>query len=631
MRSKKILQELINKNTYINCDYLANLLNVSTKTISNTMKILITDGNKNGFNIKLKRGRGYYLEIIDKNNLDSYIEKIECSEIISPEYRASYISVLLLLNKDFITMDYISEKIRVSKSIIKLDLNKVEIELKEKKILLERKAHYGIRIVCSDYIRKITILQYYEDRNEFINNFIESKIEIIKFRQIENRIVPMLKENNLNTNHIELEQILSFIKVTICINDSKVNNELIDKSNISKLTIDIMDLVAEVYGVLLTKIELNDIAKYINNKTKNSIIKEVHLEDLINHMEKFIRDLDKEYKTKFNLDKEFKNNLLYHLLLLINRSRKDVSFSNPLVKEISLKYPTIFDIAIKFSNKIADKYSIDITNDEVGFIAAHFAVHLENELYSKLKNYQKIALICSTGKGSALLMKLKIEMLFPGSDIRTYSLVDESEVENFNPDIIFSNWKLNKKFKMPVIYIDTLIDDLDILKIKNTFKMGKKDEIYSIKNDFNMLFRKEMFNIVNSNNDYIDIIKLMGKSIEESGYAEENYTTYVLEREKHMSTIYDNGIAIPHPINVCGKDNIVNVLILRNKVFYKGKEVKIIFMVSLEKDNLNYHEIITRVLFKIMQNEKLVEKIQSSESYEDFIININEVGESRVL
>lgn len=626
MRSKRILQDLLNRDTYTNCNYFANLFNVSTKTISNTMKILINDGNKNGFNIRLKRGRGYYIEITDKNKLDSYIEKIEYSEIVSPEYRVSYISVLLLLNKDFITMDYISEKIRVSKSIIKLDLNKVENELKEKKIILERKAHYGIRIVCSDYIRKITILQYYEDRNEFINSFMESKIDIEDFRYIENRIVSMLKENNLNTNHIELEEILAFIKVTICIRDSSVNNELIDKSKFTKLIIDLMDLVSEVYGILLTETELSDIQKYINNKTKKSSVKEVYYEDLNNYIENFMRDVDKEYNTKFNLDKEFKNNLLYHLLLLINRSKKDVSFSNPLVKEISIKYPTIFDMAIKFSNAIEDKYSIDITNDEIGFIATHFAVHLENELYSKLKNYQKIALICSTGKGSALLMKLKLEMLFSGSDIRTFSLLDENEVEKFNPDIIFSNWKLNKKFQMPVIYINELIDDLDILKIKNIFKMSKDNKIYSRKNDFIKLFRKEAFNIANSNHDYIDIIKEMGGFIEENGYAEENYTSYVLEREKYMSTIYDNGIAIPHPINICGKDNIVNVTILKNKVFYEGKEVKIIFMVSLEKDNLIYHEIITRILFKIMQDEKLVEKIRSSESYEDFIININEVG-----
>lgn len=625
MRSKRILQELINRDTYINCDYFANLFNVSTKTISNTMKILINDGNKNGFDIRLKRGRGYYIEIRDKNKLDSYIQKIEQSEIVSPEYRVSYIIVLLLLNKDFITTEYISQKIRVSKSIIKSDINKVENVLKEKKILLERRPHYGIRILCSDYIRKITILQYYEDRNEFINNFIESKIDIESFRYIESRIVAMLKENYLNTNHIELEQILSFIKVNICIRDISINNKLIDKSKFSKLIIDLMDLVDEVYNISLTESELNDIQKYINNKTK-SRIKEVYYDELNTYIEEFMREVDEEYDTKFNLDAELKRNLLYHLLLLINRSKKDISFSNPLVKEISIKYPTIFDIAIKFSNQIEDKYSIDITNDEIGFIATYFAAHLENELYKKLKNYEKIALICSTGKGSALLMKLKLEMLFQGSDIRTYSLLDKDEVEKFNPDVIFSNWRLNDSFKMPVIYINELMDDLDIFKIKNIFKMSKNNEICSIKNDFTMLFRKEMFNIIDSNNDYIDIITQMGTYIEKNGYAEEKYTDYVLEREKYMSTIYDNGIAIPHPINVCGKDNIVNVSILKNKVFYEGKEVKIIFMVSVEKDNLSYHEIITRNLFKIMQNEKLVEKIKSSESYEDFIININESG-----
>lgn len=174
--------------------------------------------------------------------------------------------------------------------------------------------------------------------------------------------------------------------------------------------------------------------------------------------------------------------------------QKETSFSNPLVKEISIKYPTIFDIAIKFSNEIEGKYKISISQDEIGFIATHFAAHLEKEIYNKIRNYNKIAIICSSGKGSALLMKLKLEMLFSSSDIRTYSLLDEDEVENFNPDIIFTNWQLSREFKMPVVYVDELIDDLDILRIRNIIKMKRTSNSFIKTNkEFMNLFKKETF------------------------------------------------------------------------------------------------------------------------------------------
>lgn len=629
MRSKRILQELINKDVYLNVDYFADLFKVSTKTISNTMKTLKKDSDKNGFNIKLKKGKGYYIEIASKELFNSYMEELEdeYSEIFSPEYRVSYIIVLFLLSKEFITIDYISEKINVSKSIVKLDIKKVENELKEKDIILEKKAHYGIRILCSDYIRKSFILDYYKDGNEFINTFIESKIVSNDFKDIENELINLLKENKLKTNCMELEQILSFIKVTIALhNNLNGDNDSRSTKELSDIVIKLRNVIKNKCNVLLSYNDLLDVEKYLDNKVKSVSGREVYHCEVKDYIEDFIKTIDKEYNTDFSKDEEFKKNLSYHLSLLIERLQKEISFSNPLVKEISIKYPTIFDIAIKLSNEIQEKYHISISSDEVGFIATHFAAHLERELYKKIKNYSKIALICSTGKGSALLMKLKIEMLFPASDIRTYSFLEEDEVEKFNPDIIFTNWKLNKKFNMPVVYINELIDDVDLLKIKNVVNMNNDLSVYNEKNDFLSLFRKDMFNILDSNEEYMDIIESMGNSIESKMYAHKGYTSYVLEREEHMSTIYDNGIAIPHPINVCGTKNIVNVTILKNKVLHKGKEVKIIFMVALEKEKLRYHEIITRVLFKVMQDEKLVEKIRKSKSYEEFLININEIG-----
>ncbi|MDB1941059.1 HTH domain-containing protein, partial [Clostridium tertium] len=148
MRNRKILEQLFNSDTYLNLDYFADFFKVSTKTISNNMKYLIKDGKNNGFDIRLKRARGYYIEINNKDAFNSYIEKISFNETFSPEYRTSYIIVLLLLNRDFITMDYLAEKISVSKSIIKSDMRKVELELDSRNITLEKKAHYGIKIQC---------------------------------------------------------------------------------------------------------------------------------------------------------------------------------------------------------------------------------------------------------------------------------------------------------------------------------------------------------------------------------------------------------------------------------------------------------------------------------------------------
>ena len=59
------------------------------------------------------------------------------------------------------------------------------------------------------------------------------------------------------------------------------------------------------------------------------------------------------------------------------------------------------------------------------------------------------------------------------------------------------------------------------------------------------LFKKETFRVVTKNNNYMELLEEMAKGVEALGYVDENYASYIIEREEYMSTIYDNGVAIP--------------------------------------------------------------------------------------
>ena len=40
----------------------------------------------------------------------------------------------------------------------------------------------------------------------------------------------------------------------------------------------------------------------------------------------------------------------------------------------------------------------------------------------------------------------------------------------------------------------------------------------------------------------------MGQELEEKGYGKKGYTDLIFERESYVSTIYTNGVCIPHPL-----------------------------------------------------------------------------------
>ena len=79
----------------------------------------------------------------------------EDSMAISSKERVDTIIALLLLQSDYITQETIADTLAVSKSIIKVDMAKVEKALFEHSISLIKKAHYGISLSCEGMMRKL--------------------------------------------------------------------------------------------------------------------------------------------------------------------------------------------------------------------------------------------------------------------------------------------------------------------------------------------------------------------------------------------------------------------------------------------------------------------------------------------
>lgn len=73
--------------------------------------------------------------------------------------------------------------------------------------------------------------------------------------------------------------------------------------------------------------------------------KQVLKEEITN----FFQQMDQQQKTHFSTDQEFIDLVYLHVAALIERSRKEMKFSNPYLEDISKDYPVIFNFAVMFS------------------------------------------------------------------------------------------------------------------------------------------------------------------------------------------------------------------------------------------------------------------------------------------
>lgn len=136
------------------------------------------------------------------------------------------------------------------------------------------------------------------------------------------------------------------------------------------------------------------------------------------------------------------------------------------------------------------------------------------------------------------------------------------------------------------------------------------------------LFDKNHFRCVKEKTKYKDILDSMSQCIVDEGACSPTYPKDVWERESYLSTIYTNGVAIPHPIEMTGNKNIISVALIQTDINYENRVPKIIFMISLIKGNLELHKQISKYLSKIMTDKDMVDMLNKSQSYEEFMYKL---------
>ena len=114
----------------------------------------------------------------------------------------------------------------------------------------------------------------------------------------------------------------------------------------------------------------------------------------------------------------------------------------------------------------------------------------------------------------------------------------------------------------------------------------------------------------------------MSQDIVDEGACSPSYPRDVWERESYLSTIYTNGVSIPHPIEMTGNKNIISVALIHSDISHEGRKPKIIFMISLIKGNLELHKQISKYLTKVMTNKDIVYMLNKSQSYEEFMYKL---------
>lgn len=644
-RELKVITFLLDKDHHITGEEISSFIGVSVKTLRTDIKNINQKLKGINSQIECVKGRGYILRISNRERFDKelvklYEENINSNRFIptTHEGRVAYIIKKLLLlelkyNKG-ITQSELCDSLYVGLTTLKTDLIAVKKMLRKFDIEVLRDGIKGIALNGSEENIRSCISYYIFQRygNYVIN--LESIEPIFDREYIDNMEEILLSV--INKHHIAITDIGFYnllIHILIAIKRVKSENnlehiafkdELRDTFEF-KVAKELAENIYREYSVKLPDEEIYYMTQHIYTRkaiVSNESCKNIDLSDknillvidVLNHIENVIG-------VDFTHDEALIWSLSTHLKSAIKRIKYDMHITNDMLIEIKKNYSFAYKIASISTQYIERKLGKVINDDEVGFICLHFAASLQRMKIGKRNEKLKTVIVCASGLGTSMIMSAKIKSEFSNSieivkisPLNELNLIDKDSYDFIISTIKFDGLDYNVRDK-DIIYISPILKAKDIGTLQEFINENKEDYLLKF-----LEFTDEELFFQNENlKSKEEILEFILDKMVKKNYLKEEHKAYFFKRENISSTEIGNLIAIPHAIDIEPDVSKVCILINKKTVLWEDEKVRLVILMSIEKElYLQFGEILEN-LSLVLSDEEKVSKLLKSNSYKEFI------------
>lgn len=136
-----------------------------------------------------------------------------------------------------------------------------------------------------------------------------------------------------------------------------------------ELAIEAINKIRRFIGVNLGQGEVGFIAMHLHSARKNVNVKETLKNTRV--MKEIVGIIEDELNIKLNKTEYQYKRLINHIQGTINRIQKGKNVENPLLMNLKEKFKDSFTIVEKVKEKIENEYEINVSEEELGYLAIH--------------------------------------------------------------------------------------------------------------------------------------------------------------------------------------------------------------------------------------------------------------------
>lgn len=624
----RILQ-LCRKRDYSTIEYLSEEIGKSKRSVINYINELNKE-LKGIAAIKNKRGKGYYLSIINHEKYKEILEQQpnEIAKQDSLQKRIAFIIQKLMNNNENNTLDELAYQMNISRSTLVNDLKKASVVLETYNLKIVGKQNKGMCISGDELSLRFFIIDniydYLYKESPLNSNVKEAIMRVARKYDFETTTIKRL----IHSVVIMLDRLLNGHQIEKM--DEKYGR-LIGTSE-HEIALEITSAIEKALSFHIPKQEVLFITIPISGRrtpTRNSLIANTSIPSEINNL---LSSIVKRIAFEMGIVLEINGitkDLEYHLLFMINRLIFDIRISNPLISEVKEKYPLAYKMAEIAGEVIYEKFNVLPSIHELGYLAFYFSIYLSKHDV-KVKNFNRIAIVCGTGRGTARFIEIQLRGILGKEPVlESYSEENAKKELLASYDLVFTTIPLNYQIDVPVIRISEIFNENAIAKQMDkaiylqNYKISSLDTRSSI---ISAMIEPDKFFILEGKT-YLENVLKMASSLVEKGYVDPDFPERLMKREKKSTMVFDRHIALPHTVNYGSDQIIISIGILPEKIEFHDKQIELIFLLGLP-ENTNYDTgLLVKIyddIIKIGSDDKLIQQLSSCTSFEDFIMQLNE-------
>lgn len=618
----KIIQLLLASDNYISSYEIANSTGISRRRVRDEMRSFKDILASLHLNLLSKASQGYYIEGKSSQNLTE-LQNIINNNIRGddsliptlPDERSNYILERLINSREFIKLETLADELVVSRATIANDLVSIKNEFKKYGLKFNQKPNYGIYISGPETgKRKCLVDNIFKNLNvsDMYFDFLDTY-----FNSPDYEIIQILREYAISISDISLIDFL----ISFSISAARISCGYLighqtegfeDYQNRTEYFVakKLALYAKEHFDVEFDEYEIQNITIQLICKRSTKGLTFIYNQDIIDLQNEILDKIKKQTLITFD-DEHFNKVFPLYLKYTLIRQKYGEKIRTPLYEDIQYDYPLSYYLAQIVSQVIKKHTKIPLSRSEI----TNFTILFNNIINNKKYSQKKVLLINCMGESIKTFINHFIEKELYDQLVITKSIhYYEIEEENLDQyDLILSTAPIHRQLPIPVISVNYIMSQDDIIRIKSYLSY--------LFNDEQMLyyFHPSFYQT------HVPVKTLKGlatsfyQSIKSVYHLNDSKKNDMMNKNICSVHTFENQIGLLRLSRPLNSNNIISIIVLEEPMKVENQTFKIAILFSCaDNQNVMYNTLFS-TLKNISENKEDLDKLISHIPYTEFL------------